>query len=148
MGYLDWAVYKLDSNKTIEPVTGCWLWRGPKTGSGLYGQMHLLGFKRPYRVHRVAAHIYMGFDLDSPLFVCHKCDNGLCFNPEHLFIGTDSDNLLDCVSKGRHHEAKQTHCYKGHEFAPENTYWQGKKRSCKTCRRNTARQFYRERIAL
>ena len=50
---------------------------------------------------RVSAHVFSGFDLESDLFILHKCDDGLCFNPEHLFVGTQADNLKDASRKGR-----------------------------------------------
>jgi hypothetical protein len=56
---------------------------------------------RVYLVHRLSAHAFLGFDLRSCLFVCHKCDNPPCFNPNHLFVGTNADNLRDMASKGR-----------------------------------------------
>jgi hypothetical protein len=65
-------------------------------------------------VHRLSAVEFLNFDPDSRLLVLHRCDNPSCFNPEHLFIGSQQDNIHDCVDKGRsnkphgiaHHHAK------------------------------------------
>jgi len=54
-----------------------------------------------YMVHRISAWIFKDFDLNGKLIVCHRCDNPTCFNPEHLFIGTNTDNVQDMLSKGR-----------------------------------------------
>ena len=53
-----------------------------------------------YRVNRLVAHIELGFDLDSDLFICHTCDNPGCINSKHLFIGSAKDNAKDMVKKG------------------------------------------------
>jgi hypothetical protein len=83
---------------------GCMNWTGCVDSSG-YGKIHIGsisdGTNRRVRVHRLAASIWLGFDLDSPLCVLHRCDNKLCFNPAHLFVGTVADNNADCWSKGR-----------------------------------------------
>ncbi len=58
-------------------------------------------------MHRVAAFLWLNFDIlqpydvDSPTAVCHKCDNSICFNPEHLFVGTARENIKDAREKGR-----------------------------------------------
>jgi hypothetical protein len=103
----------------LNPVTGCWEWLGAKYTDG-YGMMKYKG--RLQATHRIAAMIWKGFKPESGLWVLHKCDNRICCNPKHLFIGTGGDNLLDCVSKGRHQHAKKTHCAHGHEYTEANTY--------------------------
>lgn len=84
---------KLLNKRIINPETGCWNWTGSTNPSG-YGQLNDKG--RLIRVHRVAAHIWKGLDLnDSKTCVLHKCDNKKCYNPEHLYLGTKKDNSRD-----------------------------------------------------
>lgn len=82
---------------------GCWVWNGSVNAAG-YGVAPITGLPRAHRqklVHRIAAYLWNGFPLDSRLKVLHRCDNPPCFNPDHLFVGTQVDNVRDCVSKGR-----------------------------------------------
>lgn len=67
----------------------------------------------------------------------HTCNNVRCINPEHLYEGTQSDNMKDCVASHRHNMSRKTHCPKGHEYTPENTYFfrKGNRRICRACRR-------------
>jgi HNH endonuclease len=123
---------------------GCWEWTGALSKSG-YGKVKWR--PRDLRVHRVAAHLWLGFDLDDERLICHRCDNPKCFNPDHLFVGTDKDNQLDCASKGRHFGAKKTHCKRGHELSPENVYRTSRgHRSCRACHREDANASYRRRV--
>lgn len=77
---------------------GCWEWTRTRTSEG-YGNQTVDG--RVYRVSRLSKALFHGFDLNSPLLMCHHCDNPPCFNPNHLFPGTDKDNSEDCRRKGR-----------------------------------------------
>ena len=75
---------------------GCWGWDGYKLQG--YGVMSIE--QKTYRANRVSWQIYRGA-IPKGLFVCHKCDNPECSNPDHLFLGTQSENMKDAYKKGR-----------------------------------------------
>lgn len=81
-----------------EPNSGCWLWNGhANTGSG-YG---LVTYgRRQVGAHRVSYLLSVG-PIPRGMFVCHHCDVRLCIRPDHLFVGTQVDNMADCRRKGR-----------------------------------------------
>lgn len=80
----------------VDPVTGCRVWLGALDSDG-YGHVYWQG--QTHRVHRVVWELLHGDP--GALCVLHDCDNRLCCEPTHLFLGTRTDNDEDCVAKGR-----------------------------------------------
>lgn len=81
----------------VEITDGCWYWTGAKRSTG-YGNFCFNGVSTG--AHRVSWFIFKG-NIKNNLFVLHKCDNPSCVNPEHLFLGTQKDNIEDMHRKGR-----------------------------------------------
>ena len=108
----------------VDSKTDCWLWTGWKTSKG-YGGFSLNG--KDVGAHRVS---YMLFkhDVDEKLSVLHTCDNPSCVNPDHLFLGTQQDNMLDKKSKGRSPKQENHYRWKG-ELASSNAIAARKYRS-------------------
>jgi hypothetical protein len=92
---------RLLSSVKINEKTNCWEWIKCKySNTKEYGGIKYKGKK--YSTHRLSYMIFNNVELNDPnIYVCHKCDNPICINPEHLFIGTHSDNMKDAYKKGR-----------------------------------------------
>lgn len=113
---------------------GCVLWTGTIGHRG-YGQFTANGVR--YRAHRYSYMKANGLkELDPFSPVCHSCDNPSCVNPEHLWLGTQSENIKDCVRKKRHVNSRKTHCRHGHKLSKENTILEknGTSRRCRICK--------------
>lgn len=88
-------------NKTIF-TDNCWLWAGSlRKGHGL---IRVNRFSKPEGVHRLSAHFFIGYDFTSDLQINHKriCSNRNCWNPEHLYIGNQQENVIDMIAVGKH----------------------------------------------
>ena len=117
--------------RTIDPVSGCWVWTGPVNNNG-YGKA---AGSYVHRLSYVVAHGPIPADTE----VDHLCRNRRCFNPDHLEAVSHQENMLRSPRTG-----SRTHCAHGHEYAKFG-FWEaerGRKR-CKECRRLRERPEFR-----
>lgn len=96
-------------NSLLDDATGCWNWKRYIQSSGYgqfsYGNKMLLAHRASYLIFKDIDHDEI-FDLNPihGMLICHRCDNHLCVNPEHLFEGTQQDNVDDCWLKERNNK--------------------------------------------
>ena len=86
---------------------GCWRWQGHVADSG-YGRLDIRtgGRRKTIRAHRHSYTLFVG-EIPRGLHVLHRCDVRDCVNPEHLFLGTDKDNIHDCIAKVRFSQTRR-----------------------------------------
>lgn len=86
----------------VSKTNTCWIWTGAKRNKG-YGAFVYVKNNNVVqgRAHRYSYELHFG-EIPNGAFVLHKCDNPACVNPEHLFIGSNQDNVDDMMNKGRH----------------------------------------------
>lgn len=86
--------------------SGCWVWISAKSQYN-YGYI-TYSYKnkvKHIRAHRYSYEVHKG-EIPEGLIICHSCDNRLCVNPDHLFIGTQEDNMRDMIKKKRQNISK------------------------------------------
>jgi hypothetical protein len=109
----------MDKSKFLERVeviteSGCWLWMGPVMKNG-YGVVSRSPIKSRL-AHRVAYALFKGH-VPSNLCVLHSCDVPSCVNPNHLWLGTQLENIFDSLNKGRHAKGSEYESAKLNEQA-------------------------------
>jgi hypothetical protein len=90
----------------IKTSQGCWKWKGSKNIHG-YGEVRI---NRKHMNGSRASWISYKGEIPKGMYVLHHCDNRECCNPEHLFLGTASDNMHDMMKKGRSNFLKGDDC--------------------------------------
>lgn len=83
-------------DKVFYSPDGCWYWTASTCGK--YGRLVI--DEKNIKAHRLSFELHKGPITDG-MHVCHSCDNPLCVNPDHLYLGTHQDNMKDRNSKGR-----------------------------------------------
>jgi hypothetical protein len=99
-GVMDLGKLRQRIEKSSMPITesGCWIWMKALSGGNGYGITW--DGQKVVRAHRASWLAFNG-SIDDGLCVLHHCDTPSCVNPAHLFVGTQADNIRDCVRKGR-----------------------------------------------
>ena len=129
--------------KKVNRSSTCWLWLGARGGGRPDAPYNTYGIFR-YRGKNTQAHrlswIIANGGIPDGLMVLHRCDTPLCVRPDHLFLGTQSENMKDAAAKKRLWQSRTTHCPQGHPYSEENTIVRpGGWRYCRICRREKDR---------
>lgn len=96
-----WSKVNKDGPTAPHMDTPCWLWTASKRNKGYGAFAYTLdGVMVQDRAHRYSYQLHIG-TIPPGLFVLHRCDTPACVNPDHLFLGTNQDNVTDMYSKGR-----------------------------------------------
>ena len=80
---------RLMNHSVPEPMTGCWLWTGSGQARGK------IKINKKYVLAPRASYAHFKGPIEGGKLVCHTCDNPWCINPDHLYLGTNSDNQKD-----------------------------------------------------
>lgn len=121
------------------PIGGHLIWTGRCDKDG-YGLCNTKIKGRRKAAHRRAWEFTNG-PIPIGAHCLHSCDTRPCVNPDHLFLGTNADNIQDAAKKGRWKNPNYPHaCAKGHERSKENSYHNKHGIVCRVCRREKERR--------
>jgi hypothetical protein len=129
----------------IDKTNNCWIWTAGLRGKTGYGAIKING--KVVDAHRLSYELHNG-EIPKVIYVCHKCDNRKCVNPEHLFLGTPKDNWEDALLKGRLCALGKTDAEKRKKHPSLGAYKRGCR--CEDCKRinNESMQKYRTKQKL
>lgn len=89
-------IQTFEDRYVIDKISSCWNWIGNSyNGYGLFWNKG-----KQWKAHRFSYFYFIG-TIPKGMNICHRCDNPACVNPEHLFLGTQKDNMQDMLKKGR-----------------------------------------------
>ena len=132
--YIAVIIKKLTSRRFIT-TSNCWEYTGYLEGG--YGRMRFKG--KAELVSRISIRVFKPGEYIECLNVLHTCDNPKCFNPDHLYMGTQTQNGKDSVERGRARggNTDKMFCPRNHPYDEVNTYIEPKtgRRQCKICRK-------------
>lgn len=117
-------------HRIAETEGGCWQWQ---LSSGSHGYGNAYNGTTVVLAHRMSFEAFRG-PIPTGLTVDHICRNRMCVNPAHLRLLTNVENARD------NGFATRTHCPRGHEYTPENTYRRNRGRQCRQCARDRRRK--------
>jgi hypothetical protein len=139
----------------VNKSDGCWEWTGPTKGNKTdYGVVTLHG--KTMSASRAVWFLVNGDP--GELFVLHTCDNSMCVKPDHLYLGTQQDNVRDREERGRGNvramvavaaklKSSKPFCKHGHPLAGRNLHLRKDGRECKACHVIRQREWTRRKNA-
>lgn len=93
---------RFEASYIPEPNSGCWLWVASLQSSGdKDGRGAICVDGKSRFAHRVSYELHKG-PIPASRYICHRCNNTLCVNPDHLYAGTQKDNVRDMIAAGHH----------------------------------------------